>query len=713
MDEQQLDKLINALKGQDKASQTTTLTGALAGKTVKEQEKILAQMGLRTRELKKNTKLTKKQTEALDDLNGVTVTVKQRFKGFAAEMSKVGSVFTPLLESAQKLADGQFNANDSITIMTGAFKNFGLVGGIIEQLGKSLDFNLDTFLELSQVGGTFGKDIIAMRIAAQDARLPLQEFAGLIADNSVALASLFGTTQQGIDRLVGFTRQLRDTAGKEGLYGLGVTTEELNEYLGTYLERQRFLGRTEELTQAELVKETIAYTRELDLLAKITGIQRKQIDDAVKAQQADAVFQRALRGMNEDQRKAANALIATLQKQNPALAEQAKSIIATGIGFGDFGDLLMGLNPQMTEIFRNFKGLVNSGAGASDILGMVGEAGKTFNEQFPDPLLFQFAGGAMQEFGNSMEIAATITDDQVRKIKEQQAEQSRLNAVLTPFREQVRGLQAEFAAVQTEFLRGITPLLEKFTTFITGPFKETIQRITNMLAEADPQKLANMLKNAFMGMVFFDLAKQVTTIAAGTRLGTQHLSQGTMFGQGLGLGKGGVLSKLIRGAGLAGAGFQAFGAGANLMDDDKSNNAAAIGTLAGTALGALFGPLGMLAGGFLGGKAGDFFGKFFDKREFGTLGATGRVSEPATRLLTIHKGERVLSPGETVDYNAMGIKDRDIGTGLENLLAKTRETADINQNMLLALNKLVAVNMATENNTRRTKNSLDNMGALV
>ena len=61
----------------------------------------------------------------------------------------------------------------------------------------------------------------------------------------------------------------------------------------------------------------------------------------------------------------------------------------------------------------------------------------------------------------------------------------------------------------------------------------------------------------------------------------------------------------------------------------------------------------------------------------------------------------------------MGIKDRDIGTGLENLLAKTRETADINQNMLLALNKLVAVNMATENNTRRTKNSLDNMGALV
>ena len=42
----------------------------------------------------------------------------------------------------------------------------------------------------------------------------------------------------------------------------------------------------------------------------------------------------------------------------------------------------------------------------------------------------------------------------------------------------------------------------------------------------------------------------------------------------------------------------------------------------------------------------------FGKRSLGTFGALGRVTEPKDSIVKIHRGERVLSPSETADYNS-------------------------------------------------------------
>ena len=121
------------------------------------------------------------------------------------------------------------------------------LGSTIGFLGKRLDTNIETFRQLSQVGGNFGKSIVDLRLAARDAALPLDDFAKLVASNSGNLAALFGSTSQGakqIARLGAETRRL----GIDRLAPLGFTVDEINETLLLNLDSQRRTGDLSQLT---------------------------------------------------------------------------------------------------------------------------------------------------------------------------------------------------------------------------------------------------------------------------------------------------------------------------------------------------------------------------------------------------------------------------------------------------------------------------------
>lgn len=708
--EQEIRDFLEAFKKQnDDQARKAMITGRLISKSNKEQDNFTKELKKSVDQLKKEGKLKDDELENLKNFNEEIRAAEKSVNKFGSDLDKAGDAINPFVRTFTKLGDASGEGAKNFETLASAFEDFGMTGGILAKLAESLDFTLDTFEGLSQVGATFGNDMLAMRQAAADARLPLSEFAGLVADNSEALATLFTTTSQGVRRLGLFTKGIRDAAGDEGLFGLGITVEELNDYLGTFLERQRFLNRQTELSEREVVAATIAYTKELDLLAKITGTQRKQLDEEVKAQQADAVFQRALRGMNEDQRTQANLLVASLAKVNPALAEQAKSIIATGIGFGDFGQLLMGTNNEFVSVLKNFRGLVDSGQSATDILGSLGQTGRNFNANFPDPEVFRFGMGAFNELGVSMEQLALITGQSIDAVREQQAEQARVNKVLGPFREAMRGVQSAFENIKVDFLSAIVPGVDKFVEFLKGPFKDTIDGLANFINKFNPDNFGKIIGGALGLTILGDAAKQIGIVTAGTAAGIRMAGggMGGMMAPGMGLGKGGI-TKFLRGGGLLGAGIGALGAGKDLFDGESSNNAAAVGTLAGTALGTIFGPLGMLAGGMIGGKVGPIISDLLGlggTRQMGTLGATGQPFEPATKILQVEKGERVLDQQETEAFNA--------GTSMTGVVTAINGLQETMNSVVASLNTGNAVNMAIERNTKKTVTQVASLGSSI
>ena len=137
---------------------------------------------------------------------------------------------------------------------------------------------------------------------------------------------------------------------------------------------------------------------------------------------------------------------------------------------------------------------------------------------------------------------------------------------------------------------------------------------------------------------------------------------------------------------------------------------AAGGAITGAKLGMFLGPKGALVGGLLGALIGGgtaAYKGFFDEnsRQLGTLGATGQAFEPATRMLQVERGERVLDEQETQAFNA--------GASMTGVVTAINGLQETMNTVVASLNTGNAVNMAIERNTKKTVTQVASLGSSI
>ena len=683
----------------DRDARTGAITGAISGKSIKQQKEFQKELAKTIEVMKKEKKLSEDEIKNLQDLNKEFDKAEDNIREFSNELGKAADALGPFVRTALKLGDAQAKAESDFQTVASTFSKFGITGDTLQLLGGSLDYNIATFRELSQVGASFGKSLIDMRYAAQSANLPLGEFAGLVADNAMSLSALFGTTEQGIRSLASFSAGIRDKALQDGLFGLGVTTEELNEYLGTYLERQRFADQRSQMTEAQVIQATVEYTKQLDTLAKVTGIQRKQIDETIRDQQKDAILQRALTGLTEEQKIQANSFLAVLKNINPALADNAKVLMETGVPLDEFGEKLIGTNSDLGNILVNFKDLIRQGKSVPEILALMSAAGKEFKVGFDQATL---AFGGLAEVGDTNQQLAALNIDQIEAIKQQREEQGELLKVLGPFNEEMRKLKTAFAGIQTEFLSTITPGISGIANFLTGDFKDTLVGLGKFMIE-NPKTTAAAFLAGLGGTILFDFAKQVAIVYTGMKMALGGLPGMAKFagmaGKGLGVGAG--VGGALLGGEIADRSDSVLGKGAGVATAAASG--ALIGSMVpiiGTAIGAaLGGAYGLFRASDLDTKLMDFI-TGGEGRNYGTMGAIGQTFEPKTSLLKVHAGERVLNQGETTRYNQDESRSQITSSNTLNQLNEIMK--EVNK----SLNTGNMIAAMIEKNTKSTKNTL-------
>lgn len=241
------------------------------------------------------------------------------------------------------------NMGDSISGAAAVFDKIPVMGTVFAAVAKAVENTTAAYQGAAQSGATFGGSINAFAGAASSAGMTMKDFSALIGKNGEALRFLGGNTEEGGRRFADITKTLRSTS--KDLYNLGYSTADVNQGLANYTKLAMQGGRSTNMTNAQLVQGTKAYLKEMDLLAKVTGQTRQQQEDAQAKLAADAQYQAAMAGMNEDVAKSFRNTVTGLPGP---LQDVAKDIMATGSATTKESQDFMAMMPKSAAMMADF-----------------------------------------------------------------------------------------------------------------------------------------------------------------------------------------------------------------------------------------------------------------------------------------------------------------------------------------------------------------------
>ena len=663
--------------------------------------------------LEDSTEQQEKLIKASTDLNeklyalaketGLNVVQSQRLADRAVETRKVlGDLGKAAGEGTGKISD-----------FTAAFKGkFGGIGDIVVGAGERLQANVDTFRTLSSVGATFGQDLVKLREAAAMAGLPIEDFTKLIKNNAQGLAQLYGTTTQGATSFSRLSRSFRDLNSKQ-LMPLGFTTEQLNEALMTSQEIQRLTGTLDLNDTYSQMEAGKALVLEIDKLAKATGMQRDEVQKSLKAQLTQTTFLAFMQGQTKETQERLRLFTTTITNAAPEMKAGLLDLIASGgipttkaaedlaLAFRGSGDIVK----QVT------RGQMDAATG---VAMMQQEAAKS------EDRYRRLASVGVQDFVgnmyNSSVLLKSANIDLSKATDEQRQKASDLTAGLMGFEKATKEVSAAFQSLETGFLGVIGDILGKGL----GGMNEGLSSVASGIKGMNNASKALLYSATSIGSYVLDKVTQSAVVFAGTYKALVLSGVGKAGGFTAAMGgkdskyvKAGsaAMSNMPRSLKLGGAAIATSLAAQAVGTDNlagKGLDVLGYG-LSGAAIGSMFAPV---VGTALGGAIGTILGLFQNSRATGTMGELGKPFEPKTSLLKVHAGERVLNPAETQEYN----QDKPDAAQSQRMLEFTQTTKQLLEAQKMTnelLNKQVAIQMATEKNTKKTSKMVDKVGSSI
>jgi hypothetical protein len=147
--------------------------------------------------------------------------------------------------------------------------------------------SLKTWRDLSNTGQAFGGDIVAMSTAAFSARLNLDEFADVINKSGHAMTGLGGVAGRGAEAFAQVSKEFFDSNLTNDMRALGYTNKELNDVLAITMSSMQTIDMNDKASRQRAYEAASGLAKEMDAMAKITGVTRKQQEEAMEDARRD------------------------------------------------------------------------------------------------------------------------------------------------------------------------------------------------------------------------------------------------------------------------------------------------------------------------------------------------------------------------------------------------------------------------------------------
>jgi len=245
---------------------------------------------------------------------------------------QVAMKFLEVGAASAKLIKEFSNVGDDLEAAAGTFKMIPIVGGVLaDSFGAVAQASQKTaraYQSAASAGASFNGSMNLFVKTASQAGLTMDQFGALVAKGGEGLLALGPTVEEGAKRFGAVSKQLRAT-GKD-LYALGYSTEQINEGIVSYGKLLRAQGLARGQSDAQLAAGARNYLKEMDALAKVTGMSRQEAEQALLQQQQDAQFHSYMSNKNKDVRDSFATLLTTANKASPELAAMMKDYVTTG-----------------------------------------------------------------------------------------------------------------------------------------------------------------------------------------------------------------------------------------------------------------------------------------------------------------------------------------------------------------------------------------------
>lgn len=305
------------------------------------------------------------QSKAAQRANNAGLAILGLAKSGNLLIGALGSVSSSAINAANSMTNmisTMANVGNDLGNAARAFEGIPIVGGLLANtfgaVAGAAKGVVAAYQESASIGATFGGSVQEMSRAASGAGMDLKSFGSLIAKNGENLMLLGGTTEEGAKRFGELSKQIQNSGVGSELQRMGFSTEQINGGMARYIGILGRTGALQGMTTAQIAASSGSYLKELDALAKITGVSREEKQKEQEALMKDAKVRAAMAGLDADQQKQMMAYITSFPKeQQGAIAD----MIATGNVTTEEAIKLQSLLPGVAERTMQFGRTLQAG----------------------------------------------------------------------------------------------------------------------------------------------------------------------------------------------------------------------------------------------------------------------------------------------------------------------------------------------------------------
>ena len=353
-----LKQILAAILAQVQLQSKNTKSDTKLQKELEKELERLAKASKKQRdEIDKATEATKKSTKSKEDEEEQTKKAKaarekelKELNGFANGLYGATTAVLGVATGMTNLISTLSKTGNSLEAAAGSMSSIPVVGGALSQIfgavAGAAEKTYETFKQSASVGANFGGSISAMVSSATAAGLTFEQFSGIIAKQGQNLALLGGSSEAGARRLAQLGKEIKGSPIAKDLNRLGYSTEAINEGMASYAGQLAKTGALQGMTNAQLVAGTGSYLKDLDSLTKLTGKNKKEIEDERNARLKDAQFRFIMSKMDVDSQKNLQNLMDTIPAEHQ---EGMKEIIATGTATSEAGKKALAFLPDSAK----------------------------------------------------------------------------------------------------------------------------------------------------------------------------------------------------------------------------------------------------------------------------------------------------------------------------------------------------------------------------